>query len=127
MCVEEVKSLYTCMKPVVKHFQQRSKSKERLDSAMAMLHLMSWCATCMAHFIEACVLMDDILIPLYNTTYSGNIRNEDGDKLFSAENIYIVKLLHDLRDRSVKDYLRKVHKTDQLVSEVYKTDQDTLV
>ena len=63
MCVEEVKSLYNCMKPVVKHFQHSSKSKECLDSAMAMLdlspiHLMSWCATRMAHFIEACMCLN---------------------------------------------------------------------
>ena len=57
MSVNEVKTLYESLKPVVKHFKFSSKSKELLDNCMAALeishgiHLMTWCATRMAHFL----------------------------------------------------------------------------
>ena len=54
MSVNEVKTLYESLKPVVKHFKFSSKKKELLDICMAALeishgiHLMTWCATRMA-------------------------------------------------------------------------------
>ena len=57
MSVNEVKTLHESLKPVVKHFKFSSKSKELLDNCMTALeishgiHLMTWCATRMAHFL----------------------------------------------------------------------------
>ena len=34
---------------------------------MTPLHFLSWCATCMCHFLDACVICDDSLVSLYNT------------------------------------------------------------
>ena len=56
MSVNEVKTLYESLKPVVKHFKFSSKSKELLDNCTAALemshgiHLMTWFATRMAIF-----------------------------------------------------------------------------
>ena len=55
MSIDEVKSLYN------KHFSFSVKNKEQLVQAIGMLkmrkgvHLISWYATRMAHFITACV------------------------------------------------------------------------
>lgn len=57
MSVEEVKNLYGTLKTIVKHFKFSGKSKEHLDASMKMLdmakgiHLVTWCATRMAHFL----------------------------------------------------------------------------
>ena len=132
MSVEQVTLLYPCLKTVTKHFTNSCKSKEQLDKAMCMLelkpiHMLSWCATRMAHFMEACVSFDDILIPMYDTMFTSGLRKEDRDKLFTAENIYTVKVIKDLNKAFFVKYLRKVDKTFLLVSTVYKTAQDAAI
>ena len=55
MSVNEGKTLYESVKPVVKHLKFSSKSKELLDNCMTALemshgiHLMTWYTTRMAH------------------------------------------------------------------------------
>ena len=58
MCVDEMFELYESMSPVVKHFSYSVKNRETLDRAMELLemtplHLLSWCGTRMAHFLDA--------------------------------------------------------------------------
>ena len=66
MCVPDVKNLYDNLKPVVKNFKLSSKSKESLGASMDVVeigngvHLMIWCATCMAHFVK----FDKLLVPV---------------------------------------------------------------
>ena len=83
MSVNEVKTLYESLKLVVKHFKFSSKSKELLDNCMAALemshgiHLMTWCATRMAHFLEACKRFDELLIPVYNAMVTMYLKQEE--------------------------------------------------
>ena len=98
MCVDQVKSLYEALRSVAKHFQSSVKSKEKLDEAMQMLemrkgvHLISWYATSMAHFLTACNKFDELLVPAYNTMFTSNLKPEERNKLFTAENIYTMKV-----------------------------------
>ena len=95
MCVDQVKSLYEALRSVVKHFQSSVKSKEKLDEAMQMLemrkgvHLISWCATRMAHFLTTCSKFDELLVPAYNTTFTSNLKREERNKLFTSENMKV--------------------------------------
>ena len=109
MCVEEVKVLYKCVKSVVMHFANSVKSKEILDSFMATLgieeiHLLSWASTRMAHFLEACVQSNKLLVPMYYTMYSCDLKKEERDAFFQAENIFVVKLLTDVCDKFFVEY-----------------------
>ena len=74
MSVVEIKEYYEALSPIVRNFSYSMKNKESLDQAMKMLQmtpfcLLSWCATCMYHFLNARVICDS-LIPLYNTCVS---------------------------------------------------------
>ena len=103
MSVHEVKTLHESLKPVVKHFKSGSKSKELLDNCMAALemshgiHLTTWNATRMAHFPKACKRFDELLIPVYNAMVIMNLKQEEQDKLFQANNIFTMKLIADLQ------------------------------
>ena len=58
MSVPEVVVAYESLRPVIKHFEPSTKSKEKLDEAIAILDLqqiklISWGGTRMAHFVTA--------------------------------------------------------------------------
>ena len=66
MCVDEMVELYALsMSPVVKHFSYSAKNGETLDRAMELLemtplHLLSWCGTRMAHFLDASLQINKV-------------------------------------------------------------------
>ena len=124
MCVEEVKTLYSTLRTVIKHFELSVKNKEKLDECMEILgmtpiHLLSWCSTRMAHFLEACVRFNKMLVPVYDAMFTLNIKKEERDALFTVKNLFIIQLMHDVRDVFTDKYLRKVDKSNQLVSSVF--------
>ena len=91
MSVVEIKEYYEALSPIVRNFSYSMKNKESLDQAMKMLQmtpfrLLSWCATCMYHFLDARVICDS-LIPLYNTFVSCNVNTEARDRFFNIKNI----------------------------------------
>ena len=131
MSVNEVKTLYESLKQLVKYFKFSSKSKELLDNCMAALemshgiHLMTWCATRMAHFLEACKRFDELLIPVYNAMVTMDLKQEERDKLFQANNIFTMKLITDLQPIMLNRLQRTVDKDGYLVSETYRLAQQT--
>ena len=102
-----------------------NKSKELLKEAMDIsemtngLHLISWCATRMAHFLQACIRFYELLIPVYTSMYSGDLKKEERDALFTAENIYTMKVICWIEKVMYGAYLRAVDKSDNLVSMTY--------
>ena len=65
MCVDEMVELYESMSPVVKHFSYSVKNRETLARAMELLemtplHLLSWCGTRMAHFLDASLQINKV-------------------------------------------------------------------
>ena len=80
MSVNEIKTLYESLKPVIKHFKFSSKSKELFDNCMAALemshgiHLTTWCTTRMAHFLEVCKSFDQLLIPTSNAMVTMDLK-----------------------------------------------------
>ena len=102
MIVAEVSMLFECLRAVVKHFESSIKNKELLDEAMEILelqplHLISWRQTRMGHFLKACKVFDDMLPAVSDTMYTKGIRVDERDLLFTAENIFIVKVLADIQ------------------------------
>ena len=83
------------------------------------LHLVSWCQTRMGHFLTACRLFSDSLVPLYDVMYSKNIKAESRDLLFAPINVYCILLLSSLNDTFMPSFLKAVDKTDLLVTQVY--------
>ena len=75
----------------------------------------------MGHFLKACKVFDDMLLAVYDTMYTKGIRVDERDLLFTAENIFIVKVLADIQPNFEKGYLRKADKSSLLVSTVYNT------
>ena len=121
-----ISTLYECLRTAVKHFESSIKNKELLDEAMEILelqplHLIAWCQTRMGHFLKACKVFDDMLPAVYDTMYTKGIRADKRDLLFTAENIFIGKVLADIQSNFEKRYLRKAHKSSLLVSTVYNT------
>ena len=111
MCVDQVKTLYNCLRTIIKLFESSIKNKERLDQYMGFLemtpiHLISWCGTRMAHFLEACVVFNNLLVPIHDTLFSLNIRKRERDILFTAENIYTLQVMCDLHQYFDDKYLR---------------------
>ena len=131
MSFEAVKTLYTNLKTVVKHFKFSGKSKEILVSSMAKLemnkgiHLVTWCATRMAHFLVACKRFNDLLVPVYNSMYTENLKPEERDKLFEVENVFTLKVVSDIHGIMHNKLLRSVDKSQCLVSTVYSTAQSS--
>jgi hypothetical protein len=129
MNVEQVTSLYESLRSIVAHFQCSVKSKEHLNKAMSVLelhkglHQISWCATRMAHFLTACVKVNELMVPIYNTMYSMKLKEEERDKLFSVENIYTLKVIVDVQKATYSHYLRAVDKSSNLVSMSYNIAQ----
>ena len=123
MNVAEVSMLHECLRTVVKHFESRIKNKELLDKAMEILelqplHLTSCFQTRMGHFLKTSKVFD-MLPAVYDTMYTKGIRDDERNLLFTAENIFIVKVLADIQPNFEKGYLRKAGKSSLLVSTVY--------
>ena len=131
MCVEAVKVLYNNLKTVVKHFKYSGKSKELLDASMNVLemakgvHLMTWCATRMAHFLVACMKFNELLVPVYNTMYSEDLKKEERDALFHVNSIFTLKVVSDIHGVMHNKLLRSADKTECLVSTAYSSVQNT--
>ena len=125
MCVETVKKLYEALKLVVKHFKSSGKSLELLNESMEVLemskgvHLMNWCATRMAHFLAACERFNVLLVPVYYTMYTANLKPEERDNLFHVDNIYTMKVVADIHGLMHNKLLRSGDKTECLVSTAY--------
>ena len=58
---------------------------------------MTWCATRMAHFLQTCKRFDKLLIRVYNAMVTMDLKQEERDKLFQANNIFTMKLIADLQ------------------------------
>ena len=92
---------------------------------MIPFHLLSWCATHMCHFLDACVICDDSLVSLYSTLVSCSVNTEARDRFFTIKNINCLKLLKDLQDKSVMGYLRQVDKSAALVTMLFMASRET--
>ena len=78
MYVPEVVVAYESLRPVIKHFELSTKSKEKLDEAIAILDfqqikLISWAGTRMAHFVTACNRLSKLMTAVYDAMYSTGI------------------------------------------------------
>lgn len=119
-----MKTLYDNLKSVVKHFKFSGKSKELLDASMAMMemgkgiHLVTWCATRMAHFLVACKKFNELLVPVYNTMYTENLKREERDKLFQVESIFTLKVVADIHEIMHTKLLRPVAKVKALSAQL---------
>ena len=65
---------------------------------MTPFHLLSWCATCMCHFLDACVICDDSLVSLYNTLVSCIVNTEARDKSFYYKKHLLLKAIERFKD-----------------------------
>ena len=81
MSIEAVKEAYAVLGSVVRHFGRSVKNKESLDKCMRILemkevHLISWCGTRMAHFLDACTLFSEVVVAVYDVMCSHDIKVE---------------------------------------------------
>ena len=72
---------------------------------MSHVNLISWCQTRMAHFLSACNLINGILPALYDAMYTKKIQTDERDQFFTAVNIFIVKILVDIKHTAVNCYV----------------------
>ena len=124
MSVPELTTLYETLRTIVKHFECSIKNKELLDQAMenlelTRLHQMSWCQTRMAHFLTACGSINTSLPAMYDVMATFNIREDEQAILFTAQNVYLLKLMASLEPSFMASFLRPNDKTDALVTEVF--------
>lgn len=99
--------LYEALRTVILHFTMSVKNKEKLQSCMAILEMkplsqISWCATRMGHFLAACTMFSNSLVPAYDTMSSLNIRPEERDVIFTDMMIFVLKVLAALEPDFMK-------------------------
>ena len=82
------------------------------------LHLLSWCQTCMAHFLKSCHVFDGMLTAVY-VMYTEVICVDEQDLLFSVMNVYILKIISDLQPKFEGTFLCQADKMDLLVTRVF--------
>ena len=92
-----------------------TKSKEKLNEALVILEmnqlkLLLWGGTSMAHFVTACKQFTKLLPAVYNCMYSTDIKKEEGDALFTVENIFALLLMSDLKPLFKDIFLCKMDK-----------------
>ena len=124
MNVPEVTALYECLRAMIKHFKSSVKNIELLDDAMEILeasklHLISWCQTRMAHFLNASKVFDDMLPAIYDVMFTKNVRKEERDILFTPQNIFILKIISQHQPIFESRFLRKADKGNLLVTTVF--------
>ena len=113
---------------VIKHFEASIKNKEILDQALenlqlSKIHLISWCQTRMGHFLKACSVANDALPAIYDVMATCNIRQDERDSLFTAQSVYLLKLMSCLEPPFMEIYLRPSDKSNLLVSEVFNINE----
>ena len=128
MSVPEVVETYNHLRPIIKHFQNSTKSKERLDKALEILHLnklnlISWGGTRMCHFMTACHRAVEILPACHDALFSLKVREEERNALFTHCSLYVMCLMADLKPHFKDAFLRKNDKKVVLVSSVYRSGQ----
>ena len=84
MNVEKVTTFYECIRSIIKHFQCSVKDKEILDTCLGILelgkmHLLSWCGTRMAHSLDACHVLENMIVALHDAQ---SIQKEEGIHFF---------------------------------------------
>ena len=79
----------------------------------------------MAHFLETCVRFNEVLVAVHDAMFSLKIKKKERDALFTAQNLYILQLMHDVRDLFTEKCLSRVDKSSQLVSSVYQIATQT--
>ena len=103
--VPEITTLYECLRMVIKYSESSVKNKETFDQYMEIhkmtLYLLSWCQTCMAHFLKSCLVFDGMLAAVYDVMYTEVICVDEQDLLFSVMNVYILKITIGIFDNSI--------------------------
>ena len=122
--IPEVVTAYEALRPVVKHFEKSTKSKQKLDEAIGILDLqkiklINWGGTRMAHFVTACHKFSKLLPSVHDAMYSTDIKREERDALFTVENICVIILISDLKPFFKDGLLRAMDKTELLASTVF--------
>ena len=129
MSVAEIKQCYESLSPTVKNFSLAWKTKKawikQRKCCKWHFHLLSWCATHMCHFLDACVICDDSLVPLQNTLMSCSVNTEARDRFFTIKNIKCLKLLKHLQVKLIMGYLRQVEKSAALVKMLFMASKET--
>ena len=92
-----------------------TKSKEKLNEALEILEmnqlkLLLRGRTSMAHFVTACKQFIKLLPAAYYCMYSTDIKKEEGDALFTVENIFALLLMSDLKPLFKDIFLCKMDK-----------------
>ena len=120
MNVEEVTTFYECIRSIIKHFQCSVKDKEILDTCLGILelgkmHLLSWRGTRIAHFLDACHVLENMIVALYDAMFTQSIWKKERGSLFSPENLFILKLMADVWKCFKNGYLGKVDTSNAFV------------
>ena len=118
MNVGKFTTFYECIRTVVKNFQYSVEDKEILDTCnLTIGRDTSYILVCHNDgFLKACYALSSIIFALYDAMYTEAIRKEEQDLLFSHENIYMLKLMVDIRKCLKNGYLQKVYKSNALAS-----------
>ena len=113
MNVPEITILYETLRTVIKHFEASTKSKEILDQIQ--IHLISRRQTWIGHFLKACSVANDTLPAIYDVMAICNIRQDERDSLFTAQSVYLLKLMSFFEPSFMGTYLRSSDKSNLLV------------
>ena len=76
----------------------------------------------MGHFLKACSVANDVLSAIYDVMATCNISQDERDSLFTAQSVYLLKLMSCLEPPFMETYLRPSDKSN-LVSEVFSINE----
>ena len=77
----------------------------------------------MGHFLKECSVANDALTAICDVMATCNIRQDERDSLFTAQSVYLLKLMSCLEPPFMETYLRPSDKINLLVSEVFNINE----
>ena len=76
----------------------------------------------MGHCLKACSVANDVLSAIYDVMATCNISQDERDSLFTAQSLYLLKLMSCLEPPFMETYFRPSDKSN-LVSEVFNINE----
>ena len=93
---------------------------------MGKIHLLFWCGTRMAYFLDAYYVLENMFVALYDAMFTQSIQKEERDSLFLPKYLFMLKFMVDVQKSFKSGHLWKVNKSNALVSCIYSAHTTSL-
>lgn len=94
--------------------------KESISSLdLPEIQVLNWCSTRMGGFLKACEKVATLIVPLFDTLVTGNIKEDQRSVLKTPTSTYLIFLLADLSRNHYQKYLHTVDSDTVIITETH--------